>query len=59
MSPTYVAGLVALIVSLLEFFKIKVLPAEIEPIIIGIAAIIVLFRRYKQGDLTIFGSKKK
>ena len=58
MSPTYISGVVALIIALLEIFKIKVLPTEIEPVIIGVAALIVIIRRFKHGDITIYGKKK-
>lgn len=59
MSATYISGLVALIVAVLEILKIKVLPAELEPIIIGIASLIILYRRFAKGDLTIYGKVKK
>ena len=58
-SPSYISGLAILIVSVLELLKIKVIPTDIEPIIVGVASLILLVRRFKKGDLTIYGKIKK
>ena len=58
-SPSYISGLAILIVSVLELLKIKVIPTDIEPIIVGVASLILLVRRFRKGDLTIYGKIKK
>lgn len=58
MSPTYLSSLAVLIVSVLGILKIQVAQEDILPIITGIAALIILVRRYKIGDLNIIGQKK-
>ena len=61
-SPTYVSAAIVVIVALFNLFKVNLKQEDIEPIataiITAIAGIVVLVRRYKQGDLTIIGSRK-
>lgn len=63
MSPTYTSAIVIVIVSVLGLFKIKIgteeLTAIVAPLITGILGIIVLVRRFKKGDLTLSGFRKK
>ena len=62
-SPTYITSIVIVIVSILSLFKIKVSTEELLPIatalVTGIGGLIVLWRRYSQGDLSPLGVRKK
>lgn len=61
-SPTYVSALVIVIVAVLNLFKVNVSQTDIEsiitPLVTAIAGIIVLYRRYQKGDLTLVGKIK-
>ena len=62
MSPTYISGIVIVIVAILNFLGVKVGNNEITKIVEGlvpaILGIIIIIRRYKKGDLSIIGTKK-
>jgi hypothetical protein len=62
-SPTYISALVIIIISILKIFKIDILEEELTPVITGITTgitgLIILIRRYKVGDLSPLGQKKK
>ena len=61
-SPTYITSVVIVIVSILSLFKIKISAEELIPVaaalVTGIGGLIVLIRRYKQGDLSPLGVRK-
>jgi hypothetical protein len=61
-SPTYISAAVIVLVALFNLLKINIKQEEIEPIITAIitavAGIVVIWRRYKQGDITILGKRK-
>jgi hypothetical protein len=61
-SPTYISALVVVLVSIFSLFKVNITKEDIEPILTAlitlIGGIIVLIRRFKQGDLTVIGTRK-
>lgn len=59
MSQEYISSIVVVLVALLQIFKIKVLPEEITPIIVGFLGLWILIRRYQKGDITIYGQRIK
>ena len=62
MSPTYLSGLVIVLVAALNFFGVKVANDEITKIVEGavpaILGIVVIVRRFKHGGITVLGTKK-
>ena len=56
-SPTYISSIVVVIIALLQIFKIKLLPEDLTPIITGILAFVILFRRFQKHDISIYGKK--
>ena len=62
-SPTYISAAIVIIVAIFNLFKVNLKQEDIEPIITAIitaiAGIVVLVRRFRQGDLTILGKIKK
>ena len=63
MSPTYISGIVIVVVALLNLFGIKVANEEItkiaEGLVTAILGIIIIVRRFKHGGITILGAIKK
>lgn len=57
MSQQYIGSIVILLVSLLKMFKIDIGNEELTAILTGAVALWVAIRRYKQGDITVVGSK--
>jgi len=62
-SPTYISGIVIFLIALLNLLGIKLSQSELTPIIEGIITAVlginIIWRRYKIGDLTPLGFKKK
>ena len=64
MSPTYVSAFVALGMGILGIFKINLVSSEeltkvIEAVVILVTTGIIIVRRFKKGDITVVGSRKK
>ena len=61
-SPTYIAAAVALIIFVAKIFNINLqeqgLTELITEVVGIISAVVILIRRYRQGDITIFGGRK-
>lgn len=57
MSQQYIGSIVVLLISLLKMFKIDIGNEELTAIITGAVALWVAIRRYKQGDISVVGSR--
>ena len=61
MSPTYLSGVVIVIIALLNFFKINISESELLPIVEGLITAVlginIIYRRLKVGDINVFGKK--
>jgi hypothetical protein len=61
-SPTYISGIVTLIVFVAGLFKVSInqegLTVLLTEVVGIIASIVILVRRYQKGDITILGKVK-
>jgi hypothetical protein len=62
MSQTYISALVILITTIASLFNVKIVSEDITKIIEAVlilgSGLWILYRRYKQGDITIVGTRK-
>ena len=61
-SQTYISALVILITTIASLFNVKIISEDITKIIEAVlilgGGLLILYRRYKQGDITIVGTRK-
>ena len=62
-APEYISGIAIFVVAILKLFKVDVGTEEITNLLVGlvgvIGGIIVIVKRFKQGDINAFGAIKK
>ena len=58
MSQEYISALVVVIVGVLHLFKIDVGSDVISSVIVALAGIWVMIRRYQKGDIKVSGVRK-
>lgn len=61
-SPTYISGIVIVLVAILNIFGIKVANDEITKIVEGVVpailGIVVIIRRFRHGGISVLGKAK-
>lgn len=62
MSPTYISGFVVVLAQVLGYFGIPVVADDLtttfSTIATVVAGLVVLYRRWAKGDITLSGSRK-